>query len=73
MDATTKLVILRKHIELKNESLKAAQAMYAEGELNEFEYKMLVRDIIADFVNKKQLLLVQTNEDADGEIRVPYC
>jgi len=57
MDATTKLIILRQHIELKNESLRAAQRLYSEGDLNESEYKSLVKDVVNEFVNKKQQLL----------------
>jgi hypothetical protein len=62
MDSATKLTILKQHIDLKNESLRAAQKLRDDGDLSSSEYDALVKDIQDEFNSKKQALLL-SNEN----------
>ena len=62
MDSATKLTILKQHIDLKNESLRAAQKLRDDGDLSSSEYDVLVKDIQDEFNSKKQALLL-SNEN----------
>lgn len=57
MDSATKLNILKQHIDLKNESLRAAEKLRDDGDLSPSEYEALIKDIRDEFNSKKQALL----------------
>jgi hypothetical protein len=63
MDSATKLTILKQHIELKNESLRAAEKLHDDGDLSQSEYEALVTDIRDEFNSKKQALLSSSSEN----------
>ena len=58
MDSATKLNILKQHIDIRNESLRAAQKLRDDGDLSSIEYDALVKDIQDEFNSKKQALLL---------------
>lgn len=63
MDSATKLSILKQHIDLKNESLRAAEKLRDDGDLSQSEYEALVTDIRDEFNSKKQALLSSSSEN----------
>ena len=63
MDSATKLSILKQHIDLKNESLRAAEKLRDDGDLSQIEYEALVTDIRDEFNSKKQALLSSSSEN----------